>query len=101
MNGDIHYEVVFSADGKHHVWFTDAVRADLPASIATGMTMTLTRPGEPPEVLALAIDDTGESWVANGRPVTGSDTYVKITYSIQGEPHEVELPFLVQAPPTQ
>ena len=101
MNGDIHYEVVFAKDGHHHVWFTDAVRSDLPASIAADMTMTITRTGEPTEVLKLAIDENGESWVANGKPVTGGDAYVKITYTLQGEPHEVEIPLLLQPPPTQ
>lgn len=101
MNGDIHYEVVFAKDGHHHVWFTDAVRSDLPASIATNLVMTITRTGEPDEVLTLAIDDNGESWVANGKPVTGGDAYVKITYALQGEPHEVEIPLLLQPPPTQ
>lgn len=101
MNGDIHYEVVLSRDGAHRIWFTDPVRADLPASVATGVTMIITRPGEPEEVLKLAIDDTGESWIASGRPVTGNDAYVKITYAMQGEPHEVEIPFIIQAPPTQ
>ena len=100
MNGDIHYEVVFSRDGQHRVWFSDPVRADLPASVATGVTMTITRAGEAPEVLVLAIDDTGESWIASGRPVVGDGAYVKITYAMQGEPHEVELPFVIQAPPT-
>lgn len=100
MNGDIHYEVVFSRDGRHRVWFSDPVRADLPASVATGVTMTITRAGEAPEVLALAIDDTGESWIASGRPVVGDGADVKITYAMQGEPHEVELPFVIQAPPT-
>ena len=66
MNGDIHYEVVFSRDGRHRVWFSDPCAHELPASVATGVTMTITRDGEPAEVLALAIDDTGESWVAAG-----------------------------------
>lgn len=101
MNGDIHYEVVFARDGAHHIWFTDPVRAELPASVAAKVTMVITRPGEPEEVLTLAIDDSGESWVARGKPVTGNDAYVKITYLLQGEPHEVEIPFVIQAPPTQ
>jgi hypothetical protein len=101
MYGDIHYEVVFATDGHHRVWFTDAVRSDLPASVASGMRMEITRQGEPAEVLQLAIDDNGESWIANGKPVTGNDAYVKITYTLQGEPHEVELPLIVQPPPTQ
>ena len=100
MNGDLHYEVVFSRDGKHRVWFSDPVRAELPASVATGVTMVITREGEPPEVLNLAIDDTGESWLAAGRPVVGDGAYMKISYSMQGEPHEVELPFVIQPPPT-
>jgi hypothetical protein len=94
MNVDVHYEVVLARDGRHQVWFSDAVRNELPASVASGVTITITRPGEPPEVLALAIDGSGESWVASGRPVTGDDAYVKVAYSLQGEPHEVELPFV-------
>jgi hypothetical protein len=99
MNADIHYEVVLSRDGRHRIWFSDAVRNDLPASLATGVTITITRTGEPDEVLALTIDDSGESWVAAGRPVTG-DAYVKVAYSLQGEPHEVEVPFVPATPPT-
>lgn len=100
MNGDVHYEVVLSRDGKHRIWFSDAVRADLPASVATGVTMTITRPGKPDEVLRLTIDDSGESWIASGQPVPENDAYVKITYAMTGEPHEVEIPFVIQAPAT-
>lgn len=100
MNGDMHYEVVFSRQGRHRVWFSDPVRSELPASVATGVTMVITRDKEAPEVLALAIDDTGESWIASGRPVVGDGAYVKISYALQGEPHEVELPFVIQAPTT-
>ena len=100
MNGDMHYEVVFSREGRHRVWFSDPVRAELPASVATGVTMVITRDKDAPEVLALAIDDTGESWIASGRPVVGDGAYVKISYALQGEPHEVELPFVIPAPAT-
>ena len=100
MNGDVHYEVVFSRDGKHRIWFSDGVRAELPASVASDVTMVITRPGKPAETLTLAIDDAGESWVANGQPVPEHDAYVKITYALTGEPHEVEIPFVIQAPTT-
>jgi hypothetical protein len=94
MNGDMHYEVVFDRNGKHHVWFSDAVREDLPASIASNVVMIITRKNAPPEQLALAIDESGESWVANGQPVVGDDVMVKVTYSVKGEPFEVEIPFV-------
>ena len=97
MNGELHYEVVFDAQGGHRIWFSDAVREDLPASTARGVRMTVARPGAPPETLALEIDDAGESWVARGKPVSGDDVIVKVTFVAQGSPHEVEIPFLIPA----
>ena len=44
MNGETHYEVVLDKTGKHRVWFSNAVREDLPASIASGVVMVITRP---------------------------------------------------------
>jgi hypothetical protein len=95
MNGELHYEVVFDRGGKHHVWFSNAVREDLPASFASNVVMVVTRKNAPPERLALTIDDSGESWVANGQPVVGDDVMVKVTYAVKGDPFEVEIPFLI------
>lgn len=94
MNGDIHYEVVFDKTGKHRVWFSDAVREDLPASIAANVVMVVTRPMGAAETLALAIDDSGESWVAAGAPLDESGTMIRLTYSVRGVPHEIEIPFV-------
>lgn len=95
MNGETHYEVVFDPGGKHRVWFSDAVREDLPASVASKVAMTITRPKAAPESLALQIDENGESWVANGQPIAGADVTVKLTIVAKGEPYEVELPVVV------
>lgn len=95
MRDDLHYEVVFDRAGRHRVWFTDAVRSDLPASVAGKVTLVVSRPNQPPETLALAIDDAGERWVANGQPVTGDDVTVKVTYTVDGTPYEIELPFFI------
>jgi hypothetical protein len=93
MNGETHYEVVFDRGGKHRVWFSDAVREDLPASIASRVGMTVTRPGgAAAEALALQIDESGESWVANGQPISGSDVMVKLSIVARGEPYEIEIP---------
>jgi hypothetical protein len=97
MNGELHYEVVLDPAGTHRLWFSDAVREDLPASIAREVGMTVSRPGEPPETLTLQIDDAGESWVARGRPVSGNDVMVKVSYAVQGAAHDVEIPFVVPA----
>jgi hypothetical protein len=94
MNGDMHYEVVFDKAGRHRVWFSDAVREELPASVASGVVMVVTRPMGAAETLALMIDDSGESWVAAGAPLDESGTTVKLTYSVRGEPFEIEIPFV-------
>jgi hypothetical protein len=97
MNGEVHYEVVLDRGGKHRIWFSDAVREDLPASQAAKVTMTITRKGMPAETLALGIDDSGESWVAAGQPVPPGDVTVVVTYVLRGEPFEIEIPFTVPA----
>lgn len=96
MNGELHYEVVLDASGAHRLWFSNAVREDLPASIARDVQMVVARPGEPPEPLTLEIDDAGESWVARGKPLQGEGVMVKLTYAAQGAPHEVEIPFVAK-----
>lgn len=91
MAGDVHYEVVFDGAGKHRVWFSDAVREDLPASIAKDVVMVITPKMGAVETLALKIDESGESWIADGHPLASGDM-VKVTYSMKGEPFEIEIP---------
>ena len=69
MNGEVHYEVVFDGAGKHRLWFSDAVREDLPASIAADVVMTVTPKMGSVETFKLKIDESGESWIADGRPL--------------------------------
>ena len=99
MNGEMHYEVAFDRNGHHRLWFTDAVREDLPASIAAAVAMVVMRPGAPPEALALTIDDNGESWEAHGQPVAGDNVTVKLVYSAGGQPLEIEIPFVASTTP--
>ena len=91
MNGETHYEVVFGKDGKHQVWFSDAVREDLPASIASNVVMVVTPKMGAAETFALKIDDSGESWIADGNPLASGDM-VRLTYSMRGVPFEIEIP---------
>ena len=96
MNGDMHFEVVLNRDGTYHVYFSDAARNDLPASMASNVVITVTRPGGTPEPVSLKIDDAGESWVGRGAPVKETDATARIAYSFQGKPYWIDLPFSVQ-----
>lgn len=93
MQGELHYEVVLDRNGRHAIWFSDAVREDLPASVASTVAMTVMRPKARDEVLALAIDESGESWIASGQPVAEDDVLVKVTFVARGEAFEIEVPF--------
>lgn len=94
MNGELHYEVVIDPTGKHAVWFSDAVREDLPASVASKVEMIVTRPNAPAEPLALAIDENGESWITSGTPIAGNDVMVKVSFVARGEPFEIDIPYV-------
>ena len=59
MKGDLHYEIVLDPTGRsHRIYFTDVVREDLPASIASSVAVTIKRPREADEQIAMAIDDS-------------------------------------------
>ena len=96
MKGDdLHYEVVLDPTGRaHRVYFTDGVREDLPASIASDVVVTVRRPDAPDERIALQIDDAGESWVGSGRAVTNpAATAARVAFAIRQEPYWIDLPF--------
>lgn len=99
MNGDVHYELVMRANGRHEVWFSDSMRNELPATVVRGVTLVVTREGEPVEAVQLSVDDSGESWRAAGRAVTTDTAMVKVQFSLDGEPHTVEVPFVAATTP--
>lgn len=93
MNGDLHFEVVLDPGGRHRIYFSDETRADLPASIASIVTMTVTRTTGAPEAVPLEIDETGESWVARGRAVDDQAAIVRVSYVANGKPYFIDLPW--------
>jgi len=95
MKGDLHYEVVFDKSGRaYQVYFTDAVREDLPASIASTVSLTIKRPGEQDEPIAMSIDDAGESWIGGGRVVRDPlKTNATVAFTIAREPYSIDIPF--------
>ena len=99
MKGDLHYEVVLDPSGRaYQVYFTDAVSEDLPASIASSVSVTIKRPKESDETISLAIDDAGERWIGRGREVTDPvKTTATVTFTIAQERYSIDIPFVVPA----
>jgi hypothetical protein len=98
MKGELHYEVVLDPTGRsHRLYFTDAVREELPASIASRVLLTIRRPS-PEEEIAMQIDDTGESWIGSGQPVAApGKATARVAFWIGQDPYWIDIPF--QAPP--
>ena len=94
MKGELHYEVVLDPTGRaHRLYFTDAVREELPASIATDVVLTIRRPS-PEERIAMQIDETGESWVGSGQPVgTPATSTARLAFRINQDPYWIDIPF--------
>jgi hypothetical protein len=97
MKGDLHYEVVLDTSGRaYQIYFTDAVREDLPASMASSVTLTIKRPRQADERITMAIDDAGESWIGKGREVTDpQQTTATVAFTIAREPYSIDIPFVV------
>lgn len=95
MKGDLHYEVVLDPAGRaHRVYFTDAVREELPASVASSVALTLRRPAPPDERIAMRIDEAGESWIGSGQRVGNpAATTARVAFSIENEPYWIDVPF--------
>lgn len=94
MKGDLHYELVLEASGRAHVYFTDAVREDLPASIASEVTLTIKSPGKSDELVRMHIDEAGESWVGTAQPIPDpAATTVRVAFTIHQEPYWIDVPY--------
>jgi len=93
MNGDVHFEVVLGRDGTHQVYFSDAVRNELPAATAANVVVTTTQKGRPPETVALHIDDSGESWTGRGHPIYDPAATARVSYTLQGKPYFIDIPY--------
>ena len=93
MNGDLHFEVVLGRDGAHRVYFSDAMRNELPAATASDVTVIVTQQSRRPDTIVLRIHDSGESWRGRGRPVDDPAATARIAYTAYGKPYFIDVPF--------
>ena len=99
MNGDLHFEIVLSRDGNHRLYFSDAMRAALPAATASDVTLTFSSGEAHGETLEAEVDGSGESWVANGEPLTlkGAGVTARVAFVVNDEPYWIDVPFVETA----
>jgi hypothetical protein len=93
MNGDLHFEAVLGRDGALRVYFSDAMRNELPAATASDVIVTVMQKSRQPDTIVLRIDDSGESWTGRGRPVDDPAATARIAYTAYGKPYFIDVPF--------
>ena len=94
MHGDMHFEIVAREDGRITVYFSDAARRELPASVVSDVKVTILRPGvHRGEQVDMKINDTGEYWEGRAGYVQDRDTELTITYIFQGEFQQSDMPY--------
>lgn len=101
MHGDLHFEVVLTAAGEHRIYFSDAMRSELPAAVAEDVRVTIRRVGEGGEELEPLqprIDEFGEAWIASSDPIETEDTVAIVYFRFEGSPYEIEVPFIMDPP---
>jgi hypothetical protein len=98
MNGEMHMEIVAKEDGRYTVYFSDAARRELPATVVSDVKLGITRTGFRAEPVDLKISDTGESWEGKGGFVDDRDATLKITFLYQGKLCTSDMPFFAGQP---
>jgi hypothetical protein len=93
MNGELHFEVVAKEDGHYAVYFSDAARRELPASVVSQVHLAVKRPGFRAEGVDLNMDPSGESWVGSSGSVDDHNTDLRIMFTYQGQQVATEIPF--------
>ena len=96
MKGDLHFEIVLARDGNHRLYFSDAMRAELPAATASDVTLTFSNGEASTDTLKAEVDASGESWIAKGAPLTLKDAVVmaRVAFVVNDEPYWIDVPFI-------
>jgi hypothetical protein len=89
---DLHYELVLQPTGNVRIYFSDAQRMELPASVVADVAIEVERQGSRPETLAMAISATGEYWEGQGGPVKEAGTNLNLAFVFRGEPVVISFP---------
>jgi hypothetical protein len=92
MNGDTHFEVVIDKGGNCRVYFTDAVRAELPASIASEVTVDLAIGDAPRQTFTLKMDEGARTWDGRIRVSDDPQAVLRVTYVGPDGPYWIDVP---------
>lgn len=92
MYRDLHCEVVLKATGQVQLYYTDAMRADLPASVVSQVAVEIERPGGKSESVPMALSAGGDFWEGKTKAPVAATAMLHVAFVFQTEPVVVNLP---------
>lgn len=92
---DMHFELVAPQAGGVELYYSDALRIELPAAVVSDVAVEIERAGNRIETVFMTISDTGDHWTGESTPVIDPETIVRIAFLFQGEPFVLDIPAAV------
>jgi hypothetical protein len=89
---DLHIEVVAPAAGGVRLYYTDAVRAELPAAVVSDVEVQIERKRAKPETVTMSISPSGDFWHGRARPLTDPEAIIRVAFLFGGQPVILEVP---------
>jgi hypothetical protein len=100
MYEDIHFEVAAVPTGGIQIYYTNAIRAELPAATVSDVAVEIVRPGSDTEYVAMGISAAGDFWEGDSAPVAEDGAIVRVGFLYEGQPLMLDVPAtaLIQTP---
>lgn len=92
---EMHFELVVPEQGGIQLYYSDALRNDLPAAVVADVSVEIERSGNNIEPVAMMISASGDHWMGESTPVTSIDDIVRVAFLFQGEPFVLDIPAMV------
>jgi hypothetical protein len=92
MYRDLHCEVVLKAGGEVQLYYTDAMRADLPASVVSQVAVEIEKSPGKSETVAMGLSAGGDYWEGKAKTPVTAASMLHVAFVFQAEPVVVNLP---------
>ncbi|MEQ8407859.1 MAG: hypothetical protein RKH07_06245 [Gammaproteobacteria bacterium] len=92
---ELHFELVVPDEGGVQLYYSDAMRMELPAAVVSDVAIEIEREDYEIESVPMRISDSGDHWMGSSEPVDNPESIVRVAFLFQGEPFVLDIPAMV------
>lgn len=92
---ELHFELVVPDEGGVQLYYSDAMRMELPAAVVSDVAIEIEREDYEIESVPMQISDSGDHWMGSSKPVVNPGSIVRVAFLFQGEPFVLDIPAMV------